>query len=323
MTPDLIYTTTYKMHHLTTESQSIRISDDVWIETSRDFVGQPDVKPRLSYSSEMPTDLTFGLSKFEDALVKSPVRLRVTNSEEQEEKRPFDRDECAYIATALAILSDDWFVVGIESFSNSREPQNPSFGPFCTFFKGENSGGGSIIRKVDEALVIKCYDFVYAALSGTSWDNDNAKLVFLFLKCVTHTSTQDAHVLKVGLSHLFTEAHSTVLFGSLFFENVFSEESKNILKGVDLWNKIFGQDYNIDRALVEVVTKYRHLVAHDNATRALNFLANWKTQSGYDDQAGYAAIQKFIPKSAKLILRGIITEDTKFSDYLKQRQAIT
>jgi len=322
MTQDLIYTTTYKAFHLKTESLSIQISDDVWIETSEDFVGQPEVNPRLSYFPGTPSDPQFGLSKFEDALIKSPIRLRVTNSEEDEEKYPFDRDECAYIATALSIVSDDWFVVGIESFSNSREPQNPSFGPFCTFFKGENSDGGSTIRKADEPLVIKGYNFVYQSLSEASWDSDNAKLVFLFLKCVTHASTQDVHVLKVGLSHLFTEWHSTVLFASLFFENVFSEESRNMLGGVDLWNKIFGQIYNIDREFVDAVMNYRHLVAHNNATDALSRLSKWKQLSGYDDRAAHDAVQKFIPKTAKVIMRAIITEGTKFSDYLKQRQTI-
>jgi hypothetical protein len=323
MPNDLVYTTTYKSFNLKTESPSIQISNKAWIETSPDYVGQPNVGPALSGFLGMPSDIRYGLSKFQPALIESATQLRVTSAAEEEEKNPFDRDECAYIATALSILHDDWFVVGLESFSNSRDPQNPSLGPFCTFFIGEKNLGGCNVLKADEVFLIKCYDFVYNSLTDSSWQSANAKLIFLYLKCVTRSGVPNAHVLKIGLSHLFTEWHEILLFAYLFFEHVFSEESNSIPDGVDLWNKIFGAGHGIDGKLVRIVMAYRNVIAHNNATRSLARLAEWKQSSGYDDQAAYNAINEFIPKVARTIVRAIISEEVKYLDFLKQRQQIS
>lgn len=313
----LIYTTIFKAYHLNIESDCIQLSQSAWIERSNDFINQPNnFHPSLlAFSGKSE----YGLSGYYQQLIESPIRLRTIHTEEEEEGNPFQIHDCSHIAIAATILCEPWFVVGIESFLNNRTPGNASLGPYTTFFVGDNSVEPAQISKSEEDRLIHIYKFVHRSLALSSWESDNAKLLLLFLRCVARTPYQRFTVLKLGLDHLFTEWHATILNAALFFEYLFTNESKNYGGGIQIWNRIYSPTAYVDEGLVDIVFYYRHLVAHSNPTYAKRQISDWKAHSGFDDQTACQMIRRTIWSTAKTCLRAIIDDEAKYCAFQSAR----
>jgi hypothetical protein len=315
---ELIYTTSLKAFNLEIESPSIGLSESAWIESSSKFINKPlDASSLYGFSSL--EDPQFGLTKFLPMLVSSPVIFRTKHTEKEFERNPFQVHDCSYIAAAISIVCDPWFVVGIDIFSNNRDPDNYSLGPWITFFVGDNSGKPGKIFKKDEQTLIIAYKFVYNNLALSSWDSEIGKLILLFLRCVTRTPYQRFNVLKLGLDHLFTEWHATVLNAALFFEYLLTKESEKRPSGVKHWNNIFTSDYQLDENLIDMIFQYRHIVTHFNPTSALRKIDEWKTRAGLDSGAALAAIRRAIWSSAKTCLRAIVEDEETFHSFCRTK----
>ena len=317
---ELIYTQVFKTVHLEIESPSIQLSESAWIVRSPSFVNMPhgvDLGFAAFFSGF--DDPQFGLMKFLQSLVSSPVILRATHTEEESEKTPFQIHDCSYAATAISIVCDPWFVVGIENFSNNRDPAHPSLSPYTTFFVGDSSEEPAKIFRDAEEKLIRAYEFVYRSLALSSWDSVEGRLVLMFLRCVTRTPYQRFAVLKLGLDHLFTEWHATVLNGALFFEYLLTKESDDRRGGVRHWNKTFSPYSQLDEDLIDILFQYRHIVAHFNPTRARSRIEEWKKKGGLDDEAALSGIRRSIWFNAKTCLRAIVDYDDKFQYFWRSK----
>ena len=145
--PIKIYTSIFKTCHLDIESEQVNLSDGAFIEKSSEYSGKLVSErfelPPMMMSNRM--DSQFDLSKFCEDLINSEIRLRVRYIEEKERNQPFARDHCSYIAVALSILCDSWFVVGLEEFDCHDSPNPPSIGPHTTYFLDNDSEGSANI----------------------------------------------------------------------------------------------------------------------------------------------------------------------------------
>lgn len=315
----LTYTTTFKVCHLNIESPCIQLSESAWIERSNSFVDQPDSFDLSLLASSVSDDLRFGLLKFYQQLLASPIQLRTIHTDEEMESNPFQVHHCSYIAMAATILCDPWFVVGLGSSHNSRDPSNSGLAPSTAFFVGDNSAEPAHISKFDEDELIHIYKFLYRTLALSSWGSDDAKLLLLFLKCVVPTPYQRFTVLNIGLDHLFTEWDAMILNAALFFEYLFTNESRDYKKGIQKWNQMYCPTANVDELLLDIVFKYRHLVAHSNPTKAQRQILDWKTNSGFNDQTASQEIRRAIWSTAKTCLRTIINGENKYREFQNER----
>lgn len=311
----MLYTTTFKAYNLELASSSIQLSDSAWIEQCPDFSGAPSFEPSLlSLADEHPQ---YGLSRFYQELVGSPVRLRTVHSADQQEENPFKLNDCAYVAIAIAINHDPWFVVGIESLSNNLRPDNPSQGPYSSFFNGRK--GPLKVRKADESDLEEKYNFVYKTLTESDWDEDLAKLLLQALKCIAKPPYQQFPVLKLGLGHLFTDWDSTILSAALFLENLLTTEGRGRSQGLREWNEIYTTSV-LDESLVELVFQYRNLVVHSNATCARSRVAAWRDEGHLSEEDAITVIAEFIFMTAKRVLRAISSNDIqKWQDFKRRR----
>jgi hypothetical protein len=205
--------------------------------------------------------------------------------------------------------------VGLEIFGKNYDLTNPSLGPYSTLFIGDKSGKPAKISKNAEDRLIRAYKFVYDSLALFSWDSEKGRLVLLFLRCVAHTPYQRFQVLKLGLDHLFTEWHASVLNGALFFEYLLTKESDDRRGGIRHWNKTFDLYYQLDEEIIDVLFQYRHMVAHFNPTRAIRMIKEWKGKYGLHDEAALEAVKSSIWSYAKKCLRAIVDDEKKFEDF--------
>jgi hypothetical protein len=302
------------------ESSTIALSNSAWIEKSTEFVGMPEnFSPNMLAFTGINDDPNYGLTRFYKELLESDVQIRVTFSGEEFEKNPFQLHDCAHIAIAIAILCDPWFVVGIEKFENNRSPDSPSLGPWTTFFIGENSQEPATIARNDEIQLKQIYAFVYQALAHSSWEDQMTKLLLLFLRCVVRGPYQRFPVLNIGLDHLFTEWHNSILNAALFFESLFTNESNNIRQGVQIWNRLYKSAAAVDEELIDIIFQHRHLVSHPNPTRAIHKISHWKNGLGLNDIHVTDVIRKGIWRSAKTCMRAIINNPNQFHEFQKTR----
>jgi hypothetical protein len=310
----LRYTTIFKAHNLEIESPSIALSESAWIERNMEFSGHPRMfNPVLLIRDRHP----FGITRFFADLLNSSHRFRAIHAASEGDSNPFQVSDCSHIAIAVSILCDEWFVIGIESFSNSVEPENTSCGPETTFFTGRKDQRARIARSQEPEL-IRIYEFVARAFAAT-WESDEARLLLHFLKCIVPGSPPGFTVLKLGLDHLFSEWHATVLAAAVFFEFLFTNESVNYVLGIQMWNELFGAVASVDVEAVKAVFAYRHVGMHSNASKSRVRIAEWKRQHGYSDLEGIEAVKRCIWSTAKNCVRAIINDESSYREFRKVR----
>jgi hypothetical protein len=316
----LQYSSIFKAFHLDVDSASIQVDEQAWIEKSTEYINTPSISyPSFLDSSDDPQ---FGLRRFYADLRASPVRLRTAHNDQELEEHPFAVHDCSHLGIAVSILCDPWFVVGIETFFNDRELNNPSFGLYTSFFTGENASDPACIHTEDEDHLKTIYSFVHRNLAFTSWDGGTAKLLLLFLRCVVRTPYQRFTVLKLGLDHLFTEWDATILNAALFLEYLLTNESDNPITGVQVWNSVMPPTAKLNEKEVDIIFRYRHLVAHSNPTRAKHRIETWMKEQKIANDEAILAVRRSIWMNAKKCIRAIIDDENKYYEFLGKKNSI-
>lgn len=315
---NLLCTTIFKLYNVVlASSKKINLAKDVWIEVAPENKGQP-----TNFSTSMlmldRDPLGLGLLRFYKSLIDSDVVIGTQHFQDEMDNNPFDLHDCSYIAIALSILSDYFFVAGIETFSNNRNANSPSLGPWTTLFMGKKTNQ-IIITSASESQLLQIYNFIFQSLRASSRDSAKAKLIFLYLKCVIRQSNQQFTALKMGINPLLNERSAVIVNTALFFEHIFTQESGNPLDGVDFWNKNFGSIYAVKRDDVNLVMKYRHVLVHDNATRAEKYINNWKGKNGLSDKEAFDNIEEISMLMVKSCMRAIVTN---YGSYLSYRATL-
>ncbi|KXK12122.1 MAG: hypothetical protein UZ14_CFX002002476 [Chloroflexi bacterium OLB14] len=315
---NLLYTTIFKLHNVVlASSKKINLAKDVWIEAAPKYKGQP-----VNFSTSVlmfdRDPLGLGLSRFYKSLIDSDVVIGTQHFQDEIDNNPFDLHDCSYIAIALSILSDYFLVAGIETFSNNRNTNSPSLGPWTTLFMGKKTNQ-IIITSTDESQLLQMYNFVFQSLKASSHDSAKAKLIFLYLKCIIRQSNQQFTALKMGVNPLLNERSAIIVNTALFFEHIFTQESENPLDGVDLWNKNFDAIYAVKQDDVNLIMKYRHVLVHDNATRAKKYINDWKEKKGFSDKDAFDNIEETSILAVKTCMRAIVTN---YGSYLSYRATL-
>jgi len=317
---DIIYTTTFKTYRVEIDSPLIELSKSAWIEKSNIFEEDPKIYNRSMFMlSGMDEDPNYSQLNFFKKLSNSSVRLRTVHTGKESEKSPFQLHDCSYIAIAIAILCDHWFVAGLETFQNNRTVSPASLGSGYAFFLGSNSTDPVVIKRDDEINLKNIYEFVYKKLTTLSWEDDDAKLLLLFSRCVVKSPMPRMSVLKLGLSHLFTEWDDLILNSALFFESLLTKESRKVLKGAKEWNKHFAPEFSIDEELIDVVFQYRHCVSHANPTDAQKKILAWKEKIALDDLKVAQVLKTGIWRTARLCMRAMISNESKYLEFRRMR----
>jgi len=314
----LTYTSTFKAHNLETESSVVQLSECAWIETSDDYIEKPAGHLHsLLYFGFGQEDPQYGLSKFLQPLIDSPIRFRTVHTQKEANDNPFLLHDCTHIAIALSIVCDTWFVCGIESFGNSSNPNTPSIGSEFNFFSGKPDL--SRLTKNDERPLLDAYKFVYRSLTNKSWESEENLLLFHYLKCVVRLPYQRFTVLKIGLDHIFTEWHALILNAALFFERLLTEESSNRKLGVQQWNSVMGVDASLDEEFIEVLFNYRHTISHSNPTRAIGKIADWINHQQGDALSINREFRNKLYSAARSCFRAIVFEPENFIEFKCKR----
>ena len=156
------FTTYFKIYNLKMESQRIDLAERVWIELDKKYVGQPE-----GYSLPLAADMRGKTQmldmRFDKPLLDSDTIIGVQVNEEDEENRPFEIPDCAFIATAISILVDAAFVVGLGTWINPNLA-SPSTEFYTSFFEGRR--GIDIRANIDkesEAQLKHIYNFTVIA----------------------------------------------------------------------------------------------------------------------------------------------------------------
>lgn len=312
---ELIYTSTFKLYNVEIESDRIELSENAWVE-SNPVYAQPMPKHFASSMMFGSTDPIFGLSRFFLQLFASQVVITTTHTAEEAETNPFDLHECSYIAMAISILTDDWFVAGVGAFFNSRDGnQLGANEPYTSMFKGKR-GGKTLIKKADESTLKRMYDFVYQALRSANVDERRRKLLFLYFGCIIKSSTQSLAVLKTGFPSPFSGDGGAIIYGALFFEHIFAKESdsKRLPKGIDTWNNLYHSE-QINKDEVMVLMNFRHTLVHDDATRAYSELKRWQNANGVSDDKLMRKLEDILIKNVKQITRAIVLDFNKYTTF--------
>jgi hypothetical protein len=256
----------------------------------------------------------FGLSRFYKPLLGSEVAIFTLHTAEDIEKNPFDIDNCSYIAIAISILADYFFVAGIETFSNNRDPKSPSLGPWTSLFMGKKNGQVSISSS-DELRLVNIYDFVFKALRASTYDESKSKLIFYYLRSTVKTSNQPFTVLKLGIQPVLNQRTAVVVNTALFFEHVFTKESRDLSRGVKEWNKVFGSTTHLNFDDIDLILKYRHILVHDNATTAQAYINQWKKKNNVLDDDMFEKIETIAISVVKSCMRTIIEDYPNYQLY--------
>jgi hypothetical protein len=311
----LVYTTTFKLVNVTTDSQYIELAKDAWIETKAEFKGKPEnFPPQLFFA---PNHSELGLTKFYDSLLDSKIIIGTRHTGAESENNPFDLHECSYIALAISLLSDYWFVAGIESFSNNKTQDNPSMGPWTSFFMGKKKGQVEITLK-DEKTLKENYNFIFQSLRSPTFNEKKAKLLFMYLRCIVYPPDQHFVALKMGIPSLLNEKTAIIVNSSLFFEHVFTSiywTSKKGEKGVVIWNKEY-PDLPMDfEDEINIVMNYRHTIVHDTAEFARKKIEKWQQKHGIPDEEILERVKEIAVCNVKNITRKIIKDYEKYESY--------
>ena len=315
---NLLYTTIFKLHNVVfASSRKINLAKDVWIEATPEHKGQP-----AYFSTSMlmfdRDPLGLGLSRFYKSLIDSDVVIGTQHFQDEMYNDPFDLHDCSYIAIALSILSNYFFVAGIDTFSNNSSVNSPSLGHWTTLFMGKKTNQ-VIITSPDESRLLQIYNFVFQSLRASSHDAAKEKLIFLYLKCIIRQPNQQLTVLKMGVQPLLNGRSATIVNTALFFVHIFTQESGNPLDGVDFWNKNFGKICAVKRDDVNLIMRYRHILVHDNATRAEKHINDWKRKNGFSDKEAFDNIEEIAMLIVKNCMREIVTN---YQSYLSYRATL-
>lgn len=311
---DLIYTTTFKLYNVALASSTkIDLAQDVWIESAPQHKRQPkNFSVAMLQFDKDP--LGFELSRFYQSLIESDVVIGTRHFSNEMDSNPFNLHDCSYIAIALSILSDYFFVAGIETFSNNKNTNPPSLGPWTSLFMGKKTNQ-VIVTSSNEPQLLQIYDFIFQSLRAFSHDLTKAKLIFLYLKCIVRQPNQQFTALKMNIQPLINERSAVIVNAALFFENIFTQESRNLLAGVDLWNKNFGATCAVKRDDINLVMKYRHVLVHNNATDSEKYINNWKGKNNFSDKEAFDNIEETAISTVKRCMRTITTNYGGYSSY--------
>jgi len=312
---ELVYTTTFKLVNVTTNSQYIELAKDAWIETNVEFKGKPEKFPLQLFFTHNHSEL--GLMRFYESLINSQVIIGTRHTGAESENNPFDINECSYIALAISLLSDYWFVAGIESFSNNKTPDNFSVGPWMSFFMGNKKGQVNITLK-DERTLKENYNFIFHSLRNSTFNEKKAKLLFMYLRSVVYPPYQPFVALKMGIPSLLNEKTAIIVNAALFFENIFTppywryEKGK---KGVAVWNKEYF-DSPIDfEGEINIVMNYRHTIVHDTAEKARKRITEWQQKRGVPNDEILDRVTEIAVSNVKKITREIVKNYEKYEKY--------
>ena len=175
--------------------------------------------------------------------------------------------------------------------------------------------GQVTITASNEPQLKEIYNFVFQSLRASSFDENKVKLLFLYLRCIVRSSSQQFIALKMGIPSLLNERTTIIVNAALFFEHIFTQESGQVVKGVDVWNKSPMATVFINRDEVDIVLRYRHTLVHDNATRAKKVIDNWKKKNNFTDEEAFDKVKGIAISNVKNITR-VITEDYgKYKSY--------
>jgi hypothetical protein len=290
----VVYTSEFKLHNVEFASGRIDLTPSVWIERNANFIGTPkEFRTEMAYSN--PFD-HFGLSRFHKELLASDVKIVTTHTAEQSEHATFDIDQCSFIALAISIIADYYFVVGIEEFKNNNNESKPSLGFYSSHFLGMKPGQSKISAS-EEAKLIEIYSFILTALRQSSFDNAKAKLLFLYSRCVVYTNQQQVTVLKLGLPPLLGDGTNTTVSVAMLLEHIFTREGDNWDEGIKQWNTAFPQ-FPVKQDDVDLIKRYRHITVHDNATRSQSKIDVWKKQNSLSDIESNCGNWNYVGKAA-------------------------
>jgi hypothetical protein len=307
---EAVFINTFKVHHLNIESNQIQLSTSAWIERSNDFVDSPRTIPPLSLHS--PSSFGIGLLSFNEDLLCSEVRFRAVQTSEQLEHTPFDVDRCAFIGVAVSILCAEWYAVGVQNSLSCANDAVSHASSGITVFDGVRSEQCAYISKLDESELKQIYDFVCSALSSKPVDPLATRIITFFMKCVPLIPYRAHYVLDLGVSGLFPEWHELVLNAAVLFELIFTLESKHFMAGVDSWNAKYPINSQVNPKDIDAVMKYRHLIAHSNASDAQKAICKWKAENGFDDYCAIERIRSVVLATAKKCIRAIAGDLSRF-----------
>lgn len=302
-----MYTTQFKLANVSAESSSIQINNNLVILSSDEAASAYGVPPKDFLYRNPSLNKRFGLHKFMDSLDSANTIVSCAVAEKDMESNPFSVDDCAYCAVALSIMKKEYFVAGIEKFTNPHG--QISWGPWTTCFDGIRGGNPIRINASEEDQLRELYTFVF---TGFTQATHSSKLLHLFCKCCCLSAADEFHVLKIGLPN-FGNYATRILNAALLFEMVTGAfRAESIGESFERINSAL--NIAISKEDVKRVVNYRHLIVHENATGAKGIIGDWLMETGRTEEQGYAWAYTESLQIAKELIRAIALN---YSAYLR------
>jgi hypothetical protein len=302
-------TTEFKLTNVSTESTSIKITDNLSISSSNEANISFGSVPKVSLYQMSSIQDEFGLHRFMDSLCNSNVIISCSISDNDMEENPFGIDDCSFLAISLAIMYKSYFIAGIEKFTNSKG--GTSWGPWTTCFDGLRNENSIHIHTTDEDQIREIYTFVFDSFTNNT---HSSKLLNLFCKCCCLSSNNNFHVLKIGLPNFGNDYATRIVNSALLFEMISGEyRARNIRTSINTLNSILSTSISIDDVIR--IMNYRHLLVHDDASIAKTEIDNWLIQTGKTEEEGYEWAYKESILVAKEFLKAIILNYPTYLNY--------
>lgn len=304
-----MYKTQFKISNIYTESSTIDVTENLKIISGPNVQSEFGAISRESLLQMGSINEDFGINRFLESLSSSDVMITCTTSSEIMENSPFSADDISYAGVALAILKDEYFVVGIEKFTNLKG--DVSWGPWTTCFDGIRGGRQAQLKSNEEEDLRKIYSFVYSGFTG---DTEKAKLIHLFCKCTCLSLQNNFHVLKVGLPNFGNTFSTRIINAVLMLEMIFGDhKAKKIREKIKVWNQNFVTQLDPDN--IVRIMNYRHMLVHDDANYAKENIKKWLEDTGISSQEGFDWAYQESLITIKRMLREIALDFDNYKEF--------
>jgi len=291
------------------ESPTVDVTETLQIISGPDAKKEFGTIPKVSLLQMGSIKDEFSIHRFMDSLCSSDVVISCTTSSEIMENSPFEADDVSFAGVALAILKDEYFVIGIEKFTNLNG--GISWGPWTTCFDGRRGNEQALVKNNEEDDLRKIYSFVYSGFTG---DIEKAKLIHLLCKCICLSSQNSFYVLKVGLPNFGNSFSTRIINAALMIEMICGDHrSDKIRLKIEDWNQKFVTQ--LDPEDIVRIMLYRHTLVHGNDGRANTDIERWLKDTARSPQEGFDwAYQKSLA-FAKIMIREIALDFNKYKQF--------
>ncbi|MFG1499560.1 hypothetical protein ABMA70_05065 [Halobacteriovorax sp. XZX-3] len=255
------------------------------------------------------------LSSLPEKLANSEVILKSKSSSFDHNSNPFDLDTCSLLSIALAILFDNYFVVGGELFYNTRDGNKSNhLAPWTGVFKGEKNQNILDSTMLDDLKTN--YELVEKAFKVSLADDLITKLFFYFLRVITEAPSYQFTVVKMGIPNIINPEESPIVNAAMMFEYVFTKEGYKLEDGVKLWNTSFSS-YNVNFDEIRLIHKYRSIKVHSNATGAKKIIDVWKRQNTITNDKLIPKLVEMSIRNSRVIVRGVASDLHGFKAFIQ------